>query len=53
MRFKLYNHCLCAVFAICLALYVEVKIYLVLHGTNKIIKCYISGGVYQMRVARP
>jgi hypothetical protein len=25
MRFKLYIHCLCAEFAICLALYVQVK----------------------------
>jgi len=25
MRFKLYNHCLCADFAICLAVYVQVK----------------------------
>jgi hypothetical protein len=26
MHFKLYIHCLCAEFAICLALYVQVKI---------------------------
>jgi hypothetical protein len=27
MHFKLYIHCLCAEFAICLALYVQVKIF--------------------------
>jgi hypothetical protein len=32
---------------------VQVKFYLVLHGTSKTIRCYILGGVYQMRVARP
>jgi hypothetical protein len=31
----LYNHCLRTEFALCLALYVQVKIYLVLHGTSK------------------
>jgi hypothetical protein len=40
----LYIHCLCAEFAICLALYVQVKIYLVLHGTSKTIVCCILGG---------
>jgi hypothetical protein len=53
MCFKFYNYCLCAEIAICLALYVQVKIYFVLHGTSKIIRCCISVGVYQMRVARP
>jgi hypothetical protein len=54
MHFKLYIHYLCAEFAICLALYVQVKkFYFVLHGTSKTIRCCISGGVYQMRVARP
>jgi hypothetical protein len=32
---------------------VQVKFYLVLHGTSKTIRCCILGGVYQMRVARP
>jgi hypothetical protein len=41
-------------FAICLVLHVQVKkIYFVLHGTSKTIGCYVLGGVYQMRVARP
>jgi hypothetical protein len=31
---------------------VQVKFYLVLHGTSKTIGCCILGGVYQMRVAR-
>jgi len=32
---------------------VQVKFYLVLHGTSKTIRYCILGGVYQMRVARP
>jgi len=46
-------HYLCAEFALCLALYVQVKIYIVLHGTSKTIVYCILGGVYQMRVTRP
>jgi len=46
MHVKLYIHCLCAEFDLCLALYVQVKIYFVLHGTSKIIRCCISWGVY-------
>jgi hypothetical protein len=54
MCFILYIHCLCAEFAICIALYVQVNFfYFVLHGTSKTIRCCISGGVYQMRVAKP
>jgi hypothetical protein len=31
---------------------VQVKFYLVLHGTSKTIGCCILGGVYQVRVLR-
>jgi hypothetical protein len=50
---KLFNPCFYTESAICLALYEQVKIYLVLHGTSKTIRCCISGGVYQMRMTRP
>jgi len=54
MYFILYIHYLCAEFAICLALYVQVKFfYFVLYSTSKTIRSCILGGVYQMRVARP
>jgi hypothetical protein len=36
-----------------LSFMVQVKIYLVLHGTRKTIRCCILVGVYQMMVARP
>jgi hypothetical protein len=50
---SLFINCLCAEFAICLALHGASKIYLVPHGTSKTIRCCILGRVYQMRVARP